>query len=150
MTLREIKRWVPRYGIFQEPAAHEVSVRLEEHNDGTLHCILTPWACLAAVCGRETTDAQLAAALGCSFATEAEALADDNRKAPHWHDRNNDAVRSRLYDARRWDGDLVGDGALADALGVSTDRLREICWGKHKATRAQAQAARDYHGARRV
>lgn len=103
---------------------------------------MTPWACLNGQA--DATDGQLAAALGNSFPTADEALAYANRVCP-WYAWNT-AIRERLLDARRWRDCIVGDGQLADAVGVTTDELHALALGKRKATRKQLLAADSWHG----
>lgn len=145
--IRHITRWVSRYGFFIGPSGQEVQVRLVRAglaND--LYFVMTPWACLDAHHGEQTTDEQLAAALGRSYATHDEALEAANQAAPHWFAKHNQTVRTRLQDARRWRDEIVGDGQLADAMDVSLDELRNLANGKTKATKRQADAALAYHG----
>ena len=138
--IRAITRYVPRYGFSCEPSAQAVDIRLVQCLDSVN--LITPWACLHS--SRDATDDQMAAALGVSFATADEALAHANRICP-WHSWNT-PIRERLLDARRWRGCLVGDGQLADAIGISTDELHRLALGEHKATRKQLLAAENYHG----
>jgi len=148
--IRSITRYVSRYGFTYGPSAQAVEVRLVQCQaasnvgGGYTDCVLliTPWACLN--CHADATDEQMAAALGTSFATEAKALAHAERECP-WYSWNT-PIRERLLDARRWRGFLVGDGQLADAIGVTTEQLRRLSLGQCKATRKQLLAADNYHG----
>jgi hypothetical protein len=143
-SVREFTRYVPRCSRFQEPTGQEVTVRLVE--SGGRYFIRTPWACVDATSGRDTTDAQLGALISPCFETEAEAVAWAKLHAPHWFDKRNDAVRSKLFDAIRWHGDFTGPARLGDALGVSETRLRAVVNGTLRATAREARLARQWGG----
>lgn len=78
--------------------------------------------------------------------TEDDARAEIDRRYPHWSTPEAQTIMSRINDATRWHGDLVGIGQLADAVGVSRERLHDLARGKIRPTKKQAQAAADYHG----
>ncbi len=143
-VIRTIERWVPRYGMTFEPTAQLVEVRLLECL--TSFNIMSPWACVDARNGLETTDEQMIAVLSESYATQEEALAAANRHCPFWYNATNQEVIGKLYDARRWHGMTVGDWRLADAIDVSEAQLRALALGKVKATRKQASAAKAWGG----
>jgi len=87
-TIRIITRYVPRVTPFAPPCAQRADVRLVQGNaapDGNgPYCICTPWACLSGT--PDSTDAQMLAALGgAHYATEPEAQAEADRRAPYWH-----------------------------------------------------------------
>lgn len=145
-TIRTITRFVARWGWQYAPHAQSVEVHLIEGCNGDFF-IRSPWACVNAHGGLDTTDGQLAAILGPhAFVTEAEAQSHADRQAPHWAAPHNQVVNGRIHDAIRWDGELVGVGKLADNLGVTRERLYAIGRGEVKASRWQALAAQEYRG----
>lgn len=145
--VRHITRFVPRYGYFTGPMGQEVRIDLIRGCNGD-YFIRTPWAMLNAMDGEATNDRQMLATLPVSFATQDEALEEANRRAPHWFNKHNQTILGRLMDARRWRDDLVGDGQLADAIGIPVELLRKMAYGAVKATRKQAAAAMAYKGGR--
>ncbi len=146
-VVRTITRFVPRWGLTYAPCAQEVSIHLFGTPDGW-YGIQSPWACLAAPNGLETTDAQLAAIVRPACETAAEAEEHAKRSAPYWTCPHNETVRDRISDAIRWDGELVGAGNLADALDLTREQLYAVGRGETKATRKHAAAAQNYHGRR--
>lgn len=143
-VVRTIERYVPRYSRFCEPSAELVNVYLVE--SGGRYFIKTPWAMVDAHDGKDTSDAQLSALLRPCFASLTEAYGWAKMCAPHWHDRRNDTVRDRLRDAIRWHGDFSGPIRLADAMGISEERLRGVVDGKFQATAREVKASRGWKG----
>ena len=143
-TVREITRWVPRWGRFIEPTAQLVSVRLIE--SGGRYYLKSPWAMVDAYSGADTDEKQLAAIVSPCFTTEAEAVEWAKRECPHWYDKRNDAVRTRLYDSIEWHGDYMGPAKLADAMNISEDRLRNLGNGKYQATPKEKRLALAWKG----
>lgn len=95
--------------------------------------------------GEETDDETIIRQAGQGYyRTRDEAWDEIERRYPHW--RLNQPIMSRLDDAVRWDGEVVGPNALADALDVSIFDIHEFARGKTRATRKQLKAADDYGG----
>jgi hypothetical protein len=128
--IRSIQRWVPRWGINYPPTAELVDVRLCRGNMGPV-VILTPWACLEGA--EDASDRQLAAALGLSFDTEAEALAEARRRVPYAGQEDNEAFREDVLTYRRNLGQLCGDGAVSDKWAVSVFDVPAIACGAKRA-----------------
>lgn len=142
--LKSIVRWIPWTGMYGPPQAYKFEVRLIDH--GSCVLVHTPFAALD---GRaDMTDTDLERFARDAFVDEAAALAEAQRRYPHWENKNNQAIAGRLVDSIRWHGDFMGPCQVADAVGVTREELYELARGKRKATRAQAKAALDYHGVR--
>ena len=125
-TIRIITRYVPRVTPFAPPCAQRADVRLVQGNaapDGNGPC-------------------------GAHYATEPEAQAEADRRAPYWHHAHNKSIRDRLQSSIQWQGTFMGPGVLADFMGVSRDTLYLIAQGRVKATRAHVKGAQEYHGQR--
>jgi hypothetical protein len=129
--IRSITRYIARWGLHYPPSGQEVQINLVDW--GNAICVQTPWACLSAT--RDASDAQLAAALGTSFATLAEAEAHAKRQAPYAHSPHNEAIREEVLSARKYYGDLVGTYKVADKWGESYDAILAIARGERKAPR---------------
>jgi hypothetical protein len=135
--------WATEFPRGHEPYAYQITVRCIECNGRKY--FKTPWAMLD-YGTPDTSPERLRIMAGENLHdTEEAAQAAIRRRYPFWDNQNNREVMGRIDDAARWNGQF-GPSHLADAIGVSLDRLYDLARGKIKATTKQAQAARDYHG----
>ncbi len=127
-TIRTITRWVPQYG-FAEPGAYETTIRLNRGNTGTV-CIMTDWACLPGTL--DSSDAQMIAALGQSFDTEADATLASHAARPYWAHPKIELIREYLLRVRYTDGVMMGNVRAADKFGVCENRIVDVAQGRVK------------------
>lgn len=147
-TIRSIERWIPWTQWQTGPTARRVESRLTRGNarpEG-VYSIVTPWSCMAG--HPETTDAQLLAPLGESYATEGEALRAAALKVPFAFAKHNRTINDRLHSSIDWQGTFMGPTVLADYVGVTLPMLYALARGERRATKAMADGARRYKGQR--
>lgn len=140
--IRAVNRFIPWSELSQELiTAREYEVRLVKWDrDFTIN---TPWACLPATGNESEEDL---AARGGGFATAEEALAEGNRKYPHW--TANEAVRDRLLTNKHHHGPLVGASRTADEFDLDWDKIHDYARGALKLPKGTVRheiAARAFH-----